>query len=288
MMFQTVLVGLDWGETVDSVSELAVELAIALDASVKAIYVEDVELIQATEMAALATLPRAGEIPADMPNWSDLEVEFQSEERVLAKRFLRLVADTRIRGSFLVERGEIPKILVQESRSHDLLVLGKYSEHPLEGEDVRPLGRHVEEVLRKVWVPVVLVPPGAQLGARFLLAYDGSAGSHRVLATLTRLARATSAELEVLSVGKSEASEVLLGQAEAYLAAHRVQATYRRRTGDAADEILAECDEWGADLVGMGAFGTSRRKDVFGADVAVRVLEALDRPALLSGSHEED
>jgi nucleotide-binding universal stress UspA family protein len=288
MMVQTILVGLDWGETVNAVAETAVELAVALDASVKALYIEDVELIRATERAALATLPASGNIPLNVPSFADLEAEFQSEERVLAKRFLRLAADTRIRGSFLIAQGEVPEILTHESRAHDLLVMGKYSEHHPEPTGRRPLGRHVESILRKAWCPVVLVPPQARLGSRYLVVYDGTPNSHRAMATTVRLARATQALVEVLVVAQPSRAEDLLDEAQAYLESHKVKGVGRHRSGDAADEILREAEAWGADLLCMGALGTFGRKEALDPRVLFEVLESLDRPALLCGTLDED
>lgn len=288
MMVQTILVGLDWGETVDAVAGMAVDLAMALDASVKALYVEDTELILATERAAIATLPTSGAIPLDTPNFSELEAEFQSEERVLAKRFLRLVSDTRIRGSFLIERGEVPKILVRESRAHDLLVLGKYSEQDPEDGGGRPLGRHIEEILRRAWCPVALVPPGAALGSRYLAVYDGSPTAHRCLGAAVRLARATEAELEVLVVAKGAAANELKDEVEAYLASHRLRAASQSVDGDPVGAIFDEVDRFRADLLCMGAFGTSRRKEALDPEVAIEVLKGLDLPALLCGTMEEE
>jgi len=287
-MIQTILVGLDWGETAEATASIAVELAIALDASVKALYIEEDELIRATERAAMATFPGSGSIPFDAPIMPELEKEFVSEERRLGRRFLKLVADTRIRGSFLVAQGEVDQILIRESRAHDLLVVGKYSERASEGSRIRPLGRHVERILRHIWCPVVLVPPGATLGPRILVAYDGSAGSHRALGTAVRLAGATQAELRTLVIGHQTVTDRLLAEVEAYLEAHRAESDLVTRTGHASEVILREAAEWNPDLLAMGAFGPARRRESFAAGVTLEVLAALPTAALLCGSMDED
>ena len=288
MMMQTILVGLDWGETVDAVANLAAELAVVLNASLKAVYVEDVRLIEATERAAVTPLPSAGSIPYRVPNLRDLEEKFRAEERVLGKRFLRLVADTRIRGSFLVDRGEVAPILVRESRAHDLLVMGKYSEPAQEGEARRPLGDHVEEVLRHTWCPVALVPPwAAELGERFLAVYDGSEGAHRALSSAVRLARVTKARLSVISVGAPSLTDELLSEANGYLEAHRIDGHLVAREGDPAEEVLREARESGADLVALGAYGAHHRRGTFHPEVSQHVVRALDTTALVCGSREE-
>ncbi len=287
MKIQTILVGLDWGETAESTAGLAVELAIALKASVKALYVEDAELIRAAEQA-LRILPSTGTIPMEAPNVPMLEAEFQSEERVLGHRFLQLVADTRIRGSFLVAQGSVDQILIQESRAHDLLVMGKYSEAASESAPRRPLGRHVERILRRAWCPVALVPPGATLGPKILVAYDDTEASHRVLSTALGLAQRLPAELRVIAVGAAEAAGRLLDRAGAYLESHQVEGDLIAVEGSAADAILREAEDWEADLLAMGAFGPARRRESFGVRATLDVLEALPCAALLCGSMDED
>lgn len=288
MMIQTILVGLDWGETAEATAGVAVELAIVMKASVKALYIEDAELIRAAERVSLGSIPASGSIPLAVPNMGDLEVEFQSEERVLGRRFLQLVADTRIRGGFLVAQGEVSRILIRESRAHDLLVVGKYSERHREAGGRRPLGRHVEQILQHIWCPVVLVPPGATLGPRILVAYDGSGASHRALASAVRLAQALQGEVRVISVASLEAAHVLLDQAESYLDAHQVEADLVSRAGNVAEEILREMSDWGADLLAMGAFTPARRRESFGAAATLEILSQLPRVALLCGTLGED
>ncbi len=287
MMIQSILVGLDWGETAEAAAAVAAELAIAWEASVKALYVEDAELIRAAEQAVLAGFPESGPIPYAVPTIPELETEFASEERALGRRFLKLVADTRIHGSFQVAQGEVDRILIRESRAHDLLVMGKYSQ-PAPEAGGRPLGRNVERILRHVWSPVVLVPPDGKLGPNLLVAYDGSAGSHRALASAVRVARAIDGSLRVVAVGKPAAADALLEEAESYLDAHRAAAELVAREGITAQEILREVEEYEADLLAMGAFGPARRKESFGAGVTLDVLEGVRRAALVCGSMDED
>jgi nucleotide-binding universal stress UspA family protein len=288
MLIQSILVGLDWGETADATAGVAVELAIATKAAVKALYVEDEELIRAAQRVSLGSIPTAGTIPLAVPNMGDLEAEFQSEEQVLGRHFLGLVADTRIRGSFLVAQGDVDRILLRESRAHDLLVVGKYSETHREGRGGRPLGRHVERILQHAWCPVVLVPPGAVLGPRTLVAYDGSEESYRALAAAVRLTQAIQGQLRVLAVAPLEIAHGLLDQADAYLATHRTESDLVARDGNIAEQILRETEDWGADLVAMGAFAPPRRRESFGAGVTLDVLVGLPRAALLCGRMDED
>ena len=205
MAVQSILVGMDWGEATGALATVAPDLAIALGATIQAVYVEDVELIRATRMPPVPLLPPMGAIPFDTTSTAELDQKFKREESRLGKLFVQLVADTRIKGSFLVERGDVAEILVRESRAHDLLVLGRFSEKATEPTT---LGAHVERIVRKAYCPVLLVPPGSQLGDRLLVAYDGSAGAHHALAFALPVHR-MSAQAQALGQRGAEVGVVL-------------------------------------------------------------------------------
>jgi nucleotide-binding universal stress UspA family protein len=287
MMVQSILVGMDVSEAVDEVTSVATQLAVILEAGVKAVYIEDTALVRATTLSSGPPLPPGGTIPLHPEATRELEQRFQKEEWILGTRFLELVSDTRIRGSFLVERGEVPSILVRESRAHDLMVLGKFGESQSGTQKkTPPLGGHIEDVVRHAYCPVMLVPPGAELGQRFLIAYDGSAVAHRALAMASRLGRATGAELTVLVVAGEEPGDRIIEEAGAYLEAHEISAALHRREGDAAEVILEEANGWGASLIAMGAFGHGRLRQLLGAAATHSILRGLDRVALLCGAME--
>lgn len=285
MMLQTMLVGMDWGESTESLAALAPELAILLNASVKAVYVEDVELIRATRVPPVPILPPMGAIPYDAISVRELEARFRDEEARLGRIFLKLVSDTRVRGAFLIERGEVAPILIREARAHDLLMIGKYSEKHL-GEPA-PLGAHVEQILRRAWCPVLLVPPEGRMGPKMLVAYDGSAVAHRALGATLRLSKMSGAEITVLSVANETSAKRILLEAEAYLDAHRAHARMLRREGDPAERILEEMRAGDYDLLAMGAFGQGRLRELLGATVTRDILRRVDRSVLVTGPMED-
>lgn len=282
---QSILVGMDWGESIDALVGIAPGLAVALDATVHAVYVEDAELIRATRIPPVPLLPPMGAIPFDTTSSAELETKFQKEESRLGKLFLQLTADTRIKGSFLVERGEVEEVLVRESRAHDLLLLGKYSERNRVQD--APLGAHVERIVRRAYCPVLLVPPGSELGARFLVAYDGSAGAHRALTSSLTLARAAAAQVGVVIVAREETARHLTREVEAYLQSHQASARIAVRRGDPAEQILAELEGGEYSLLAMGAYGQSRLKEFLGARVTHDVLRRARGATLLLGPMED-
>lgn len=280
-MIQSVAVGIEMGALIDEVTDVALELAILYDAPLRAIYVEDTDLFRASYSVPFPALPPEGPIPLDANAAKDLEEKFRQDERELGRRFLRLVSDFRIRGSFRVERGSVADVLVEESRAHDLLVVGKAGTSP---EGVRgALGDHVETIAKSAYCPLLIVPPGANLGERILVAYDGSVVSHRALIAAARLASSSESRLRVLVVAEEEEGYDLLDKANSYLEAHDLRAELERKTGSAAEAILEDAVRWEAHILAMGAFGHGKISQLFGRAATHRILEGLDRLALLCG-----
>lgn len=280
-MIESIAVGMEPGSLLDDVTEIALQLAIVHDTPLRAVYVEDTDLLRASYAAPFPALPPEGPIPMD-PNASrELEAKFHEEERELGRRFLKLISDFRIRGSFRVERGSVTDVLVEESRAHDLLVLGKSGAS--DGESEAPLGDHVESVTRQAYCPVLVVPPGGEVGNRILVAYDGSVVSHRALTTAARLAKVHDAAIRVVVVAEEEEGYDLLGKANSYLESHELTAELERRMGSPAEIILEEATRWDARILAMGAFGHGRISQLFGRAATHRILESVDRVALLCG-----
>ena len=284
-MVQSILVGLDVSEVVDQVAAVATQLAVFTGASVQAVYVEDTSFLEGADSIA-ENLPPGGHIPFRTEDLNELADRFESEESILGKRFLELISDQRIRGTFMVEQGDVSRVLLRESRFHDLVVLGKFGESQSAAyRDIPPLGAHIEEVVRRSYAPVVLVPPGAAIGPRYLVAYDGSPGAHRALSLAVRLRKHAGAELSVLSVSTPDHTEALLSQVGRYLEAHDSTAELVARTGEAAEEILQFANEWKADLLAMGAFGRGTLQQRRNSATPT-VLHGLDRVALVCGPME--
>ena len=280
-MMQSVAVGMELGSLLDDVTDVALQLAIVHDCPLRAIYVEDTDLLRASYAAPFPALPPEGPIPMDPNASKELEAKFRQEERELGRRFLRLVSDFRIRGSFRVERGGVTDVLTEESRAHDLLVVGKAGTSA--GAGTSALGDHVEAVTRNAFCPVLVVPPQGELGNRILVAYDGSVVSHRALTTATYLAKVHDAAVRVVVVAGEEEGYDLLSKANSYLESHDVTAELERRDGAPAEIILDEAERWDARILAMGAFGHGRISQLFGRAATHRILESLDRLALLCG-----
>ena len=186
-----------------------------------------------------------------------------------------------------VGEGELVKSLLDEMRTHDLLVAGRESHFYYADPDRRT--HTLTKVLQDAAAATLIVGTARPAVSRVAVAYDGSAPSARAMQKFAHLAPfGTDLDVEVVHVrGGSDAerlaSERLRADAAAYLQAHGFErvTTTAIESGSPADRIceLAQGDR--ADLVVSGAYAKSGfRKMLFGSS-ATKLLEQARVPLFL-------
>ncbi|MBC12931.1 MAG: universal stress protein UspA [Rhodothermaceae bacterium] len=186
-----------------------------------------------------------------------------------------------------VGEGELVKSLLDEMRTHDLLVAGRES-HFYYAEPERRT-HTLGKVLQDAAAATLIVGTERPIVRRVAVAYDGSGPSARAMQKFAHLAPfGTDLDVEVVHVrGGSEAdvlaSDRLRQDAAAYLRAHGFErvTTTAIESSDPANRIceLAQGDR--ADLVVSGAFAKKGfRKMLFGSS-ATKLLEQATVPLFL-------
>lgn len=143
----------------------------------------------------------------------------------------------------------------------------------------------LEAALLETGKLVLMCPPNAvqRVGTHVALAWNASAeGARAVTAALPILKAADT--VTILSV--SDDSEVALGPQDLrdHLASHRIEARIERKTAKATavgDSLLGTAASVGADLLLMGAYGQSRRRELVMGGVTQHVIDHAEMPVLL-------
>ncbi|PAP75542.1 universal stress protein [Rubrivirga marina] len=186
-----------------------------------------------------------------------------------------------------VGEGELVKSLLDEMRTHDLLVTGRESHFYYAEPEKRT--HTLGKVLQEAAAATLIVGQTRPAVSRVAVAYDGSAPSARALQKFAHLAPfGTDLAVEIVHVrGSSEAdrlaSERLRADAAAYLTAHGFETvtTTGIESTHASDRILELAQGDRADLVVSGAYAKSGfRKMIFGSS-ATRLLEEATVPLFL-------
>lgn len=182
-----VLLAMDNPQASAEALEAAVELAHQLRAELRALFVEDVDLLRLAELPfAKRVVTQSGSDSALDPNKLERALRAEAED---ARKGLRSVAErARVRWSFEIVRGHAVDALLSASAETDLLIVGRGRELYVQRLVVR--GRRAS-VARVAEAPVaVLFAPGV--------------GAERVLAAAVGMARAAGEPLVVLLPDQDE------------------------------------------------------------------------------------
>lgn len=204
---RSIVVAIDSSTNARAALEVAAELARNLRAEVRAVFVEDVDLVR------LAGLPFSREIgsdaqirPFDMPR---LERRFRSEARLVREACTKAAQRSHIQVHFEVARGEVASAILTAAESAEMVVLGRASASPL-GRPLlvrrpetsrrrrRPLGRTARSVLAGSTRTVAIASEERGIGRPVAVVYDGSEASERALELALHLAGADHHTLRML------------------------------------------------------------------------------------------
>jgi len=149
------------------------------------------------------------------------------------------------------------------------------------------LGRNtLEAALLETGRLVLLCPPAAvaSIGRHVAIGWDGQAEAARAVAAAMSVLDAAD-QITVLAAQTGGRAELGPEDLRAYLARHDARAeirTFRSRATEVAEGLLAAAKEAGADVLLIGAYGHSRRRELLMGGVTQHIIEHTDLPVLMS------
>jgi nucleotide-binding universal stress UspA family protein len=183
--------------------------------------------------------------------------------------------------SFAAVTGREEDIVAQQARLADLTVVP----HPDGGEDVSSSDA-LHAVLFDSGRPVLISPrkAPATIGTRVCLAWNGTAESaSSVVAAMPWMQQAEA--VAILSAEGYQRRGPGAADLMAYLALHGVHAepiTFRSVSGSVGAGLLAAANEFGCDLLSMGAYSHSRLRQLILGGVTRHVLENSTLPVMMN------
>ena len=188
---------------------------------------------------------------------------------------------------FRAPAGAAMAAAVAHARSADLAVLGK----PGGDEDGGFARRLAEQVLLGSGGPVLFVPRATVVttpGSNVLVAWDGGREAARAVRDALPLLAAAQ-RVTVFSASEGEQSGDDMAQShkrlDAWLASHAIRAQFKRTEGsggDAAERVLSQASDVGADLVVMGGYAHPRARQYVLGGATRTMFEAMTVPVLMS------
>ncbi len=236
-------------------------------------------------------------------------------ERSLRRRLERAGATLRRKYEVVLrplsgKRERVDQVIAAVAAEYavDLIVMSTHGESALHHVIA---GSVALNVVQRSDVPVALVRPGRRAvtrrrgPARLLVTHDGSTAASAALAPSAKIARDSGAEVALVRIHHPVRLDVALepdaAVREARFAAIEEQMVQdmrdlaktvplkakimiRRLAGgrwNVADEVLAAADDFDADLICMGARGSSGLRHLLMGSIAFEVLARSDRPVML-------
>jgi nucleotide-binding universal stress UspA family protein len=227
LIIRRILVGLDASPHSIAALQAACELAARFRAELLGLFVEDIDLLRASE------LPFTREVR--FFSGARHRLDTQQVERQLraqaarARRALTASAGrAQVHSSFRVTRGTIASELLEAALDMDLVILGKSGWSPI---GRRRLGSTARALLSGAPRLALILEEGARLRPPVAVIYDGSPLAEKALTTAAALARPQDRHLIVLLLAEGrQAAEELQGQAAEWLKKRGLLASYRSLT----------------------------------------------------------
>ena len=178
----------------------------------------------------------------------------------------------------LQRHGTLAESLIELEQSIHVLVLG------MEGrQDSSPhLSSQLENVIRALHRPMLIVNNEFKTPQRIMIAYDGSTGADKAVEMVAESSLYKDLECHLVCVNKNpETADKLLKKASDKLQTAGINLITAKLKGKAEVELCTYQEQKQIDLIVMGAFGHTRIHDLFLGSFTVKMLLNTKTPVLL-------
>ena len=192
--------------------------------------------------------------------------------RVVEKQPSRMVAT-------LQRHGDLVETLLEQESHARLVVMGRQGEQ--HQDQAQAIGSHLENVIRTLKQPILVVMDEFTAPTRFMIAYDGSITAKKALNQVltSPLLKGLECHLVMVSDDQSLATAELALVAESLMADFNVVSAVCQGEVQTALEIYQL--EHQIDLMVMGAYGHSRIREFFVGSNTTRMISKSHIPLLL-------
>ena len=278
-MYKNILLGTDGSPAAGIATDYAIWFAHKLGAHLAVLYVTDIRILEGPLLADLSGALGAQPYPG-------LLSKVQEIQREKADMILCAVAEKaaahRVACKVTHETGNLVQTILTHEQQADVVVLGQRGEHaPWAGGH---LGSGVERVVRAAVKPCLITPETFQKISHLLLAYDGSAESHKALCAGLQLAGDLGARVTIITVCQREHEETasqFLQEAHKQALALKLTCDAQLLCGVPETEILEFAGKTKADLIIMGAYGHTRIRELILGSTTSHVIRKAPVPVLL-------
>lgn len=192
----------------------------------------------------------------------------------------RAIADGVPKPTSRQRHGELVDTLIEFEHDVRLLVMGRQGEHgDSAGEHI---GSHLENVVRILHRPILVIPSDYTEPQRILIAFDGSATTRKAveMVAASPLFRGLPCHLVMVGADKADAREPL-DWARTTLERAGFQVIAGIRSGHVEEVLCAYRTEHAIDLIVMGAYGHSKIREFLVGSTTTKLIRQSRVPLLL-------
>lgn len=208
------------------------------------------------------------------------KVALEQGRLMLAAAKERAIADGVPNPTSRQRHGELVDTLLEFQSDIRLLVMGRQGEHgDSAGEHI---GSHLENVVRTLHRPILVIPADYTEPSRILIAFDGSATTRKAveMVAASPLFRGLPCHVVMVGADKPEAHEQI-EWARATLAKAGFEVTATLLSGQVEDVLCAYRTEHAIDLIVMGAYGHSKIREFLVGSTTTQLIRQAKIPLLL-------
>lgn len=180
-----ILVALDASAVNRSVLQAATTLATNLNATLNALFIEDINLFRLAELPFAREIVYGSTTGREM-NLADMERSVHTQANRLRKLVETMAQQSQINIVFDVQRGDIASAICDASKQTDLLIIGKNTQ--LFKQSVK-IGTVAQTILSSAQCNLMVLQHGALIERPVVVFYDGSVTSQDTVLLASRLAR---------------------------------------------------------------------------------------------------
>ena len=212
-------------------------------------------------------------VPSEDLKQSEAALTIQNE-------FISRCKEADIPSEFVIENGDVAKLICERARWTDLVVLNL--DHPPGIQLLEKLKSRFRTILWRCSRPVLAVPNISKNIHRALLAYDGSQKADEALFVGAYLGNYWHIPLVVVTVKEpGRTSWEVLSLAKEYLHRRNVEATFVEERGSIGDVILYTARVHECDLIIVGGYGRSPMLEMVLGSGIDQVLRKSQLPILI-------
>ncbi len=192
----------------------------------------------------------------------------------------RAIADGVPNPTSRQRHGELVDTLLEFQGDIRLLVMGRQGE---QGDSAgEHIGSHLENVVRTLHRPILVIPADYTEPRRILVAFDGSATTRKAveMVAASPLFRGLSCHVVMVGADKAE-SRAQLDWARTTLEQAGFEVTASLRSGQVDDVLCAYRTEHAIGLIVMGAYGHSRIREFLVGSTTTQLIRQSKIPLLL-------